>query len=74
MAKSLKCAFCRNTGVDRFRNDACRACGGSGTMVVPYDNSVPCNFCNASGADRFKNEKCRVCGGAGEAPPGIQSL
>lgn len=67
-----KCAFCRGTGEDRFRQDACRACGGAGVMVVPYDNAVTCQFCRGSGEDRFKQDVCRVCHGAGVTRPGLQ--
>ena len=74
MAIAVECSFCNGSGVDRYKNDSCRACGGSGTMIIPYDNPVDCNFCNGSGVDRYRNDKCRVCGGAGVAPPGIQSL
>jgi len=74
MAVTTSCAFCRGSGVDKYRSDACRACGGSGKMVIPYDNAVKCNFCNGSGVDKYKSDKCRTCNGAGVMPPGLQSL
>ena len=70
----VRCAFCKSSGEDRFRNDACRVCGGSGQMMVAYDNAVKCGFCKGSGEDKFRNDACRTCKGAGVMPPGLQEL
>lgn len=74
MGKNVRCAYCRGSGEDRHLNSPCRACGGSGTIFIPYDNAVRCNYCRGSGEDRHKNEPCRSCGGAGVTAPGIQRL
>lgn len=74
MAKMVRCAYCGGSGDDRYKNTPCVACGGSGHMVVPYDNGVRCNYCGGSGADRYENRPCRSCQGAGVTAPGIQNL
>lgn len=72
MSAYKTCAYCKGTGDDRYKRDACEACSGSGTMVVPYDNAVTCAFCGGSGDDRYERRPCRVCQGAGVCPPGLQ--
>jgi len=74
MGDMCKCAFCRGSGEDRHSRNPCRACGGSGQIYLPYDNSVPCGYCSGSGEDRHSHNPCRVCGGAGRVAPGIQRL
>ena len=74
MGEMVSCAFCNGNGSDRYKNEPCRACGGAGKMLVPYDNYVSCAFCNGNGSDRYKNEPCRSCRGAGVTAPGLQNL
>ena len=72
MGQLVKCAYCRGSGADRHKYSACSACGGSGQVMIPYDNYVTCNFCSGAGSDRYSYQPCRVCHGAGVTAPGIQ--
>jgi DnaJ-class molecular chaperone len=74
MGNMVKCAYCRGSGDDRHKNIPCRACGGSGQLVIPYDNPVNCSYCRGSGDDRHIDQPCRACHGAGVIAPGIQTL
>jgi DnaJ-class molecular chaperone len=74
MGDTVRCAYCSGSGDDRYLREPCRACGGSGQIFLPYDNSVRCGFCSGSGDDRYERKPCRACGGAGRIAPGIQRL
>jgi hypothetical protein len=72
MGKLVRCEYCRGSGSDRHKSEPCRACGGSGQILIPYDNPVRCKYCDGSGADRYESRPCRSCKGAGVTAPGIQ--
>jgi DnaJ-class molecular chaperone len=72
MGKLVRCSYCKGKGRDPYRNRPCRACGGSGQVLIPYDNPVKCSYCRGTGRDPYKNEPCRACKGAGIIAPGIQ--
>jgi DnaJ-class molecular chaperone len=74
MGEMVTCGYCRGSGDDRYKKMPCSACGGSGRMMIPYDNPVRCGFCKGSGDDRYEKGPCRACKGAGVVAPGIQTL
>jgi DnaJ-class molecular chaperone len=72
MGQLVRCAYCRGSGDDRHKDKPCSACGGSGQIMIPYDNYVTCSYCRGSGDDRHLDQPCRACHGAGVIAPGIQ--
>jgi DnaJ-class molecular chaperone len=74
MGRLYKCSYCSGSGKDAYYSTRpCRACGGSGSIFVPYDNAIRCGYCNGSGRDAYySTQPCRSCGGAGHTAPGIQ--
>jgi DnaJ-class molecular chaperone len=72
MGDYYTCAYCHGSGENPHDNDPCRACGGSGKMLITYDNAVKCAYCHGSGENPHDNKPCKVCQGAGYTKPGIQ--
>ena len=59
----MKCKFCKGSGVDRYLNDLCRVCNGTGEIPDPEPEDKPCKFCGQSGVDKYCCTPCRLCNG-----------
>ena len=63
-----KCAYCEGTG--QVNAEACRACGGKGSVLVPQPPRA-CAHCMGRGRkSAFRCNFCRGTGWAGALPPG----
>lgn len=65
---SVKCAFCKGTGLDRFgvpsKLSKCQTCKGRGKVYVPEPHEK-CPSCLGTGVYRHHRLTCSVCGGKG---------
>jgi len=65
---TLKCSFCKGTGVDPFELlselSVCQVCAGRGEVTIP-EPAIECVYCGGTGIHRHRRLTCIVCGGKG---------
>ncbi len=65
---TLKCSFCKGTGVDPFellsKLSVCQVCGGREEVSIS-EPAIECVYCGGTGVHRDQRLTCVVCGGKG---------